>query len=177
MGLYTMFDHKPSERVDVFPNPEGEFVQIWESPRGTKRRQLLLTYLRTPTGPQQVCHRVYLDEGPFELVEATDLRRVFYYRDQGESRHERFLPSGRLLIHDLRHGLKTRSVFTTDFDWEKQVPKGKALGDKPVMRLQTEGGSWYVSTYQETATEPESLWLVEEHRGRELLRLVEFGRG
>jgi hypothetical protein len=170
-----MFDHKPSERVDVFRNPEGEFVQIWDSPRGTNGRRLLLTYLRTPTGPRDVCQRVYLDEGPIELVEATDIRRVLYYRGGRESRHERFLLSGRRLINDPRHGFKTRSLFTADFDWEKQVPKGKALGDKPVMRLQTERGLWYLSTYQETPTEPELLWLVEEHRGRELVRVVEFG--
>lgn len=171
-----MFDHKPSDRVDVFLNPEGEFVQIWDSPRGTASRRLLLTYLRMPSGPRQVCQRIYLDEGPFELVEATDLHRVYYYREGGESRHERFLPSGRLLVSDPSHGLKMRSVFTAEFDWEKQTPKGKPLGDKPVMRLQSEGGLWYLSTYQETANLPESLWLVEEHRGRELLRLVEFGQ-
>jgi hypothetical protein len=172
-----MFDHEPSEFVDVFRNSEGEFVQIWDSPRGTKGRRLLLTYIRTPTGPREVCQHLYFDEGPFELVEATDLRRVWYYRDRGESRHERFLPSGRRLIHDPRNGFKTRGVFTGEFDWEKQAPKGKALSDKPVMRLQSEGALWYLSTYQETASEPESLWVVEEHRGHDLLRLVEFGRG
>lgn len=171
-----MFDHKATDRVDVIPNPEGEFVQIWDSPRGTTPRRLLLTYLLTPTGPREVCQRLYLDEGPFELVEATDLRRVYYYRDGGESRHERFLPSGRRLTHDPRSGFKTRRVFTAEFDWEKHTPKGKPLGDKQTMRLQSDGAVWYVSTYQETATQPESLWLVEEHRGRELLRLVEFGR-
>jgi hypothetical protein len=170
-----MFDHKPSQLVDVFPNPEGEFVQIWDSPRGTNGRRLLLTYLRTPKGPREVCQRIYLDEGTFELVEATDLRRVSYYRDSRETRHERFLPSGRLLLNDPRNGFNTRSIFTADFDWEKQEPKGKALGDKQVMRLQTEGGIWYVSTYQQTPTEPESLWLIEEHRGHELLRSVEVG--
>ena len=171
-----MFDHKPSDHVDVFRNPEGEFVQIWDSPRRTNGRRLLLTYLRTPTGTRKVCQRVYLEEGPFELIEATDLRRVLYYRGGGESRHERFLPSGRRLTHDPRNGFKTRSVFTAEFDWEKNAPIGKALGDKPVMRLQTEGSLWYVSTYQTTPTEPESLWLVEEHCGRELLRSLEPGR-
>jgi hypothetical protein len=171
-----MFDHKPSNLVDVFPNPEGEFVQILDSPRGTAGRRLILTYLRTPKGPREVCQRVYLDEGPFELVEATDLRRVSYYRDNHEMRHERFLPSGRRLISDPRNGFITRSVFTAGFDWENQAPIGKPLGDKPVMRLQAEGGVWYVSTYQQTPAELESLWLVEEHRGRELLRAVEFGR-
>jgi hypothetical protein len=171
-----MFDQKASEHVDVVRHPQGEFVQIWDSPRGTVGRRVLLTFLRTPAGPHEICQRIYLDAGPFELVEATDLRRVFYYRDGGEARHERFLPSGRRLIHDPDHGFKTRSVFTAEFDWQKQTPKGKVLGDKAVMRRQTEGDFWYVSTYQETASQPESLWLVEEHRGRELLRLVEFGR-
>jgi hypothetical protein len=171
-----MFDHKSSDRVDVFRNAEGEFVQIWDSPRGTVGRRLLLTYRRGTTGSREVCQRVYLDEGPFELIETTDLRRVFYYRDGGESRHERFLPSGRRLIHDPRHGFIMRSVFTAEFDWEKCVPKGKALGDKPVMRLQSEEGIWYLSTYQTTPSQAESLWLVEERRGREVLRLVEPGR-
>ncbi len=171
----TMFDLQRSDRVDVFPNPEGEFVQAWDSPRGTPGRRLLLTYLRTAAGPREVCHRIYLSEGPFELIEATDLRRMFSYRDGGEPRHERFLASGRLLVHDPRYGFRTRSVFTADFDWVKQVPKGKALGDKPVMRLQSEGGSWYVSTYQEGPSEPELLRLVEEHRGLTLVRAVEVG--
>lgn len=172
-----MFDHKPSDRVDVFRNPEGEFVQIWDSPRGTTGRRVLLTYLRTESGPRSVCQRIYLDEGPFALIEATDLCRVSFFRDGGEPRNERFLPSGRRLINDPRGAFSTRSIFTAEFDWERQSPKGKALGDKSVMRLQAEGGLWYISTYQKTPTEPESLWLVEEHRGHELLRLVEFGRG
>jgi hypothetical protein len=172
-----MFDHQPSDRVDVFANSQGEFVQIWDSPRGTAGRRVLLTYLRTPAGPREVCQRVYFEDGPYELVVATDLCRVLYYRNSGEARHERFLPSGRRLIHDPRHGLKMRSVFTAEFDWEKQAPKGKPLGNKLVMRFQTESSVWYVSTYQETSSQPESLWLVEEHRGRELLRLVEFGLG
>lgn len=171
-----MFDHQPSKLVDVFPNSEGEFVQIWDSPRGTNGRRLLLTYLRTPTGPREVCQRLYLDDGPYGLIEATDLHRVLYYRDSSETCHERFLASGRRLISDPRNGFYTRSVFTADFDWEKQTPKGKTLGDKPVMRLQTEGGTWYVSTFQQTPTEPESLWLIEEHRGRDLLQSVEVGR-
>lgn len=141
-----MFDHRRSELVDVFPNAEGEFIQVWDSPRGTQGRRLLLTYLRTSEGPREICHRLFQSEGPFELIEVTDLQRVFHYRKGGEPRHERFLTSGRVLVHDPRHGIRTRRVFTADFDWVKQAPKGKSLADKAVMRLQSGDESWYVST-------------------------------
>jgi len=171
--IAPMFDHRASERVDVFPNPDPEFVQLWDSPSGTIGRRLLLTYLRTPTGLREINHHVYLTEGPFELIETCELRRIFHYRDGGEPRPEKFLPSGRFLVHDPGRGLMMRSVFTTEFDWERHVPIGKPLGDRAVMRLQTAGSLWYLSTYQEAASGSSVLWVVEEFEGNTRKRIVE----
>ena len=168
-----MFDHQRSELVDVFPNVEGEFIQIWDSPWKTPGRRLLLTYLRTPSGVKEINHRAYLEEGPFELIEMSELRRICYYRGSRETRHERFLPSGRFLVDDPRKGLMMRSVFTSEFDWDKHVPVGKPLGDKAVMRLQTAGSIWYISTYQDTSAGSSDLRVVEEFQGNTRRRLVE----
>ena len=173
--IVNRFDHQKSDHVDVRPKEDREFVQVWNSPRGTPGRRLVLTYFRTAEGPREICHHLHLDEGPFKLIVATDWGRVFYYREGWETRHERFLPSGKLLICDARHGYKLRSVFTADFDWTQCLSRGKPLGDRQTLRRQSEGAAWYVATYQQTPQAPETLRLVEEHRGRELVRAIEVG--
>ena len=63
------FDHQRSDRVDVFAKQNGEFVQVWNEPRGTPGRRLLMAYLRTPAGPREVIRWQYPEDGAFEQVQ------------------------------------------------------------------------------------------------------------
>ncbi len=141
------FEHQRSALVDVFPKPDGEFVQVWDSPRSTVGRKLLLTYFRSASGPSEITHRVTLDEGPFQMIETSGSRRTFFYRGKNAAvRQELFLPSGRLLVSDPLRGLSVRAVFTRDFDWSAMIPRGRPLGDRAVIKLQDGGETYFVST-------------------------------
>ena len=48
--ISNRFDQQKSDRVDVFPKADREFVQVWNSPRWTPGRQPVLTYFRTAGG-------------------------------------------------------------------------------------------------------------------------------
>ena len=173
------FDHTASDLVDVFPNPDGEFVQVWSAPRGVAGRTVILAYLRTPHGPVDVTSRIELEQGPWDSIDTTGPRRTFYYRDDGrQHRYEEILPSGRMLVSDERNGLRLRAVWTEAFDWESLRPKGRPLGDRAVMKRQDEGGSYFVATYQQsgcgTGAESERLVCVVEYCGRERVSLQEL---
>ena len=175
MALNDLFTHQRSTLVDVVPNPRGEFVQVWNAPHRAERRRLLLTYLRTANGPTEIYHRIELDEGPFCIIETFRTERIFYYRDNPHPpRTETILPSGRILVSDPRAGFAVEASFTAAFDWEKMRPKGKALGDRAVMKLQSSGEPWVLTTFQRRG---DQLFLVvlEEYRGHIREKFHEFG--
>jgi hypothetical protein len=174
------FDHHRSDLVDITPNSTGEFVQVWDRPQGERGRRLLLTYQRTPLGPKDISSRLYPNEGPWLLVETTGSRRTFYYRNRPDQvRHELALPGGGWLINDVPDGLVIRSVYAAAFNPEVPEVAPPPLGDKAVMRRQSEGGAWFILSYQETWAAPDTLSssvlrLVEAYRGHELLRTWEY---
>jgi len=175
MALHDLFTHQRSAVVDVRPHPEGEFVQVWTAPFRAENRRLLLTYLRTANGPTEICHRVELQDDRFSIVETCGTQRTFYYRHGTHPpRIETILPSGRVLVRDPRNGFSVEGVFTTSFDWEALRPKGRSLGDRAVMKLQSEDQSWFLSTYQRNG-ETSTLVVVERYLGkkREEVREVE----
>jgi len=172
---YGDFNHQKSEFTDVFSKPDGsESVQIWNKPFRAEESRFLFTYRRTPSGPVDVKHRVYLDEGPYELIETWNETRTFYYRDGKGRRFEFFLPSGRRLIEDSTQGTSLKTLYTADFDFDKQMPKGKPLGDRPIMRLQTEGKQWFLSVYLQTSDGSSTLRLVTEYEGHTPKQVYEF---
>jgi hypothetical protein len=167
MALHDLFTHQTSSVVDVRPNSRGEFIQVWDAPFKAESRRLLLTYLRTPEGPTEICHRLELEDGRFAVVETCGTQRTYYYRENPHPpRVETILPSGRMLVRDPRNGFSVEGVFTTEFDWESLKPKGKPLGDRAVMKLQSEGQSWFLSTYQGIG-EQLTLRVVERYRGKQ----------
>lgn len=94
MAMQDLFTHQRSPLVDVVPNPRGEFVQVWSAPFCAENRRLLLTYIRTPTGPADVCHRIQLEDARFSSVETCGTQRTFYYRENPfPPRVETILPS------------------------------------------------------------------------------------
>jgi hypothetical protein len=166
MALHDLFTHQRSAVVDVRPNPQGEFVQVWNAPFRAENRRLLLTYLRTANGPTEICHRLELEDDRFSVVETCGTQRTYYYRDNPHPpKIETILPSGRVIVRDPRNGFSVEGVFTTDFDWETLKPKGKPLGDRAVMKLQSEEQSWFLSTFQLNG-EKSTLVVVERYRGK-----------
>jgi hypothetical protein len=174
MALHDLFTHRSSPLIDVAPNARGEFVQVWDGPLRAERRRLLLTYLRTPSGPVDVCHRIELPDSRFSIVETCGTQRIFYYReDPTPPRVETILPSARILVSDPRVGEVVEAVFSAEFDWTANKPKGKPLGDKAVMKLQSAGGTWFRATYQRRGDNT-TLAVVEEYKGHDRKSLVEF---
>jgi hypothetical protein len=172
--LVRWFDHQASDLVEVFPNAEGEFVQVWSGPRGESGRYVTLSYQRTPVGPTAIESRVCLEGTTWAAFSTTGPRRNFYYPgDNHDHRYEEILPRGGLLVDDPREGLAIRSVFTEGFDWKLWVPKGKELGDRAVLVRQNEGEPWYVTYYQDSSNGSSILRLVVEHLGHELQRAIE----
>jgi hypothetical protein len=175
MALHNLFTHQRSPLVDVTPNPRGEFVQVWSAPFRAEKRRLLLTYLRTPSGPESICHRIELEDGRFSIVETCGTQRTLYYREgSGPPRRETILPSARILVSDPHNGELIEAIFSRDFDWSASKPKGKPLGDRAVMKLQSTGETWFLATYQRRG-EQSALAVVEEYCGHERKKLVEFG--
>lgn len=159
--------------MQVRKNPNGEFVQVWSAPFKTENRRLLLAYQRTATGTTDILHRVALEDGRFSLIETCGNQRTYYYRDEPHPpKMETILPSGRLLVRDPRNGYSVEGVFTREFDWEKLQPKGKPLGDRAVMKLQSDEQTWFVSTYQKIGEQP-TLMVVESYRGKQLEQVYE----
>jgi hypothetical protein len=78
------------------------------------------------------------------------------------------------LVSDPRQGQGIQAVFCKDFDWSANMPKGKPLGDKAVMKLQSTGQVWFVASYQ-CHGEAAALAVVEEYSGHDRKKLVEFG--
>lgn len=175
MALHNLFTHQRSQLVDVRVHPHGEFVQVWSAPFRSENRRLLLTYFRTPSGPTDICHRVELEDARYSLVETCGTMRTLYYRDKPlQMRQETILPSGRVLVRDPFKGELVDAVFSIDFDWSTSKPKGKALGDRAVMKLQSTGGTWFRATYQ-CRQDVSALVVVEQYSGHERKKLVEFG--
>ena len=173
MSLHNLFTHQSSPLVKVTPHPNGEFVQVWSAPFKAEDRRLLLAYMRTAAGPTDIIHRIALEDGRFSLIETCGNQRTYYYRDVPHPpKIETILPSGRILVRDPRNGYSVEGVFTREFDWEKLKPKGKPLGDRAVMKLQSEEQTWFVSTYQKIG-EQSTLMVVESYRGKELERVHE----
>src|SRR5205823_3895272 len=100
----------------------------------------------------------------------------YYAGETREKHYEEIMPSGRLLIDDPRCGWRIRRYYSRDFDWQECAPIGPALVDREVMCLQTGGGKWYVSVYQE-GPNSSALYLVEEHEGNTFKRRVEIEQG
>ena len=170
------FDHQRSALVDVIPNAEGEFVQVWDRPLRAPGRRLLLTYQRTPLGPTTISSRVYFPDGPWQCVDTTGPRRTFYYRGHDDHpRYEEALPNGEWLVDDFRAGLVIQTYFTDTFAWDEPVRPSRTLGDRAVLKRQAAGLSWFLSSYQETwasdALVSSTLRLAEEYRGEELVQL------
>jgi hypothetical protein len=169
------FEHLESDRVDVLPNAEGEFVQIWSAPRGHVGRYVMLSHQRTSEGPECIHARIRLEGGPWKTVETRGSHRTLYYAcDTNDIRNEEILPRGRLLVSDPRQGLRTRHMFTENFDWDKLAPKGRSLGDRAIIKLQDAGSPWYVTSYQESDFDGPILCTVREHLGRVYVRTVDF---
>jgi hypothetical protein len=173
------FDHVRSERVDVRPNAEGEFVQVWNDSFDSEKRRLLLTYRRTPTGVVDISSDIHLDEGPWFLIQTTGPQRWFYHRTQEDrTRYEEILPSGRVAVDDPLVGLTIQRKYSEAFDWNNKRPSGRELSDRATIKRQTEDLPWFVSTYQEHRHGEElmdrQLLMVVEHKGRVLIRTHEF---
>jgi hypothetical protein len=121
-----------------------------------------------------VYHRVEIADARFSVVETRGTQRTFYYRENPfPPRIETILPSARVLVSDPRAGETVDAVYVAAFDWNENAPKGKPLGDKAVMKLQSSGGTWFVATYQRRG-DASALAVVEEYAGNERTKLVEF---
>jgi hypothetical protein len=169
------FDHQPSEIVEVRSQRHGDFVQVYDSP-GRRSRRVVLSYLRTPDGPKQIRHHLRFDEGPFSYICVSASARVYHYRDKSRKpRLEEFLPTGKMLVDDPQNGHTMERIFSADFDWERLEPVDPLFDDPPILNRQSAGKPWYVTTYQIANSEPTTLWLVEEHEGQTLKRVVEIG--
>lgn len=161
------FDHVRSDLVDVFPNAEGEFIQVWSAPRSAPDRDLLLTYQRTPHGPVSINSRIRTD-ALWKLIESTGPRRTFYYLgDTHDTRYEAILPSGRLLVADERAGMTLREVWADEFDWNRCVPVGRPLGPRMVQQRQDRGDTIFLCKYQQE-------WSGEELRAERFSCVIEF---
>jgi hypothetical protein len=129
--LIRGFEHAKSEFVDVVPNAEGEFVQVWDSPQGTPGRRLLLTYQRGEQGVSSVSSEIYFDDGPWHKISVSGDRRAFYYRQSRDVRAEWSLPSGRWLVSDPRAGLSSWSSSARTSIDSGPNPKGVRCATRP----------------------------------------------
>ena len=174
------FDHEASELVDVFEHPYGQFVQVWDK----GRKHVLLSYRRTSAGPDSISITELFDSGKWKAIETFGDKKTFWYRDKSRetppayaTRFEWTLPSGRLLVADLRNHLSLKHIFTAAFDWLDRKPKGRSLGDQAILQRQSAGVRWFISTYQGTCGKNElssKLRCVEEFLGRDRMRIVEI---
>ncbi len=173
------FDHVGSDFVDVVPNAEGEFVQVWSAPRRTDGRYVTLSYQRTPSGPIGINSRIRIEGDTWESIETTGPRRTYYYRgDTRDYRYEEILPSGRLLVQDERRGETVKEIWTNAFDWANSKPRGKPLGNRAVQKLQAEGASYFVSSFQQKwlngSLESETLVCFAEYAGDQFVKRHEL---
>lgn len=177
--MVRFFDHVPSPLVDVQPNEDGEFVQVWNVPRGGENRFVTFSYQRTPVGPMSIRSRLNLAGGNWSSIETTGPRRTYYYAGDARSyRYEEILPSGRLLVIDEPKGIKIREVWTESFDWDVMNPAGKPLSAKAVSNRQKQRLEVVVSTYQQTwadgKLESEALICVAVLHDQDIVKFVEI---
>ncbi len=175
------FDHIASELVDVIPNSEGEFVQVWSAPRSRERRYVKLSYQRTPNGPVNIDSHIVIEGEMWKSINTTGPRRTYFYSGETHDyRYEEILPSGRLLVEDQRRGIIIKETWTEEFDWENLKPKGKPLGNRAVQKRQGTGAPYFVTNYQQILANgivtSEALVCVVEFLGNQFLKTHEFTR-
>jgi hypothetical protein len=122
----------------------------------------------------------YPDEGSWEAIERTSDSVTFYPRNPSKQpRYERTLPSGEILVDDIHAGLVIRNDYRASFDWSTLKGGGRSLGNRAIMRLQSQGSRWFILSIQERYDESETLVsselrCVEEYRGNNLIQLREL---
>lgn len=171
------YDHKKSKTVDVRENSDGEFVQVWDAPFKTPGRRLLLTYQRNGEAVSDVTRFEYPEDGEFASIHVSENYKYSFYRDNPRvHRLEQDLDNGLTLIDDELNGFETESIFTVNFNFETMQPKGRKLGDRAVMKLQTENQEYYVSTYQVSPDRERQLARIRKYLGRDVVetKLYEF---
>lgn len=169
------FDHIKSPSIDVVPNTEGEFVQVWDAPFKTPGRNLLLTYQRSGTNVSDVTRFEYPEEGDFSRITINDTYRRYVYRNSPRDyRMEQILENGVILVSDQPKGLCIESIFTDSFNFEKLSPKGRKLGDRAIMKRQTENQEYYVSTFQVSIKFGTQLAFVRKYLGREVAEVWHY---
>jgi len=164
------FEHQPGPRVEVFPKPDGEFVQVYSV---DPSQGLVKSYYRTPAGVTHVTTREYLSEGPFKYKEIFEGSRTTYvYRDHWPPdfaiRYEELLADGRSLIQDERASLLIETIWTPGFDFKNVSPKGRRLKDKAIMKLQDSGSRFFVSEYQISAGS-RNLVRLRQYQGKRII--------
>ena len=163
------YDHQKSPMVDVREHSDGEFVQVWDAPFKIPGRKLLLAYRRNGRVVSDVTRHEYPEKGEFCKITTSEKSKYSFYRKSPRNyRLEQFLDNGRTLVSDKLKGLEINSLFTEEFDFEKMKPKGRKLGDKAVMKLQTENREYYVSTYQVCSENGSQLVLVKRYLGHDV---------
>lgn len=164
------YDHIKSPTVDVVKHVVGEFVQVWDEPFKTPGRKLLLTYFRDGKDVSDVTVHEYPSDGDFsQIVKGENYIRSYYRDKEREPRIEATLPNGKVTISDESKGIYLKSEFTPGFDFEKLKPKGRALGDRAVIKKHKEQGQFYVSTYQQFGESDPELVMVKEYLGKNVV--------
>ncbi|KPV93599.1 hypothetical protein AN214_04367 [Pseudoalteromonas sp. P1-9] len=161
------FDHTKSSTVDVVKHSYGEFIQVWDAPFKTPGRKIILTYVRKGTEISNISKFEYPESGEFSRVVIRENQVEKQYREHKRKyRVETLLPNGNVLVSDELKGLFIDSIFSEHFDFEKLSPTGKKLGDKAVMKKQTQNQRYFVSTYQKIDDKEPKLVKVEEYLGK-----------
>ena len=122
----------------------------------------------------------YPIDGPWEAISRTPDSVTYYPRNPSKQpRFEKTLPSGAVIVDDLHAGLVIRDDYRAEFDWATLKGKGRSLGDRAIMKRQTEESRWFILTFQERFDESDqlassSLRCVEEYRGSKVTQVKEF---
>ena len=69
--------------------------------------------------------------------------------------------------------------YRSGFDWNTLKGKGRVLGDRAIMKRQSEGEEWFVLSHQERYDESDELTsselgYVEQYQGKDLVRSEEI---
>ncbi|MGH1441791.1 MAG: hypothetical protein ACRBBR_16880 [Cellvibrionaceae bacterium] len=174
------YDHVKSSTVDVVKHAYGEFVQVWDAPFKIPGRRLQLTYRRNGEDVSDITTHEYLDSGVFsKIIRGSNYVSYFYRDKKHQSRLERKLPNGKLLISDEPNLLYVKAVFTADFNFEKLTPKGRKMGDRAVMKRQINNEQYFVATYQQYGDNEPRLAMVQEYLGKNIVSTYcyEFEQG